>query len=153
DPGDRPGSADEIAHRIERILRGAPPIPDGNPYPGLAPLSDHHSAVFFGRGTDISTVVDRLRSAPLVVVTGGAGVGESSLGRAGVLPAVAASGLGDRRTWRTRTIQVGRHAARGLRDALGLAAGGAAELGYDEVARVTGATAESGLVIFLDQLE
>jgi hypothetical protein len=60
-------------------------VPDGNPYPGLAPFADEHRAVFYGRGTDISTVVDRLRSAPLVVVAGDSGIGKSSLCRAGVL--------------------------------------------------------------------
>jgi len=39
-------------------------VANGNPYPGLAPFADEHRAVFYGRGTDISTVVDRLRSAP-----------------------------------------------------------------------------------------
>ncbi|TMQ16379.1 MAG: hypothetical protein E6J91_11705, partial [Deltaproteobacteria bacterium] len=152
DPAARPESADEIAHRIERIVLGAPPVPDGNPYPGLAPFGDRHGAVFFGRGTDISAVVDRLRSAPLVVVTGDSGVGKSSLCRAGVLPALTAGGLGDRRTWRSQAILVGRRAAAALRDALGLA-DGAGELGFDDVVRAARATAESGLVILLDQLE
>jgi len=152
DPGGRPESADEVAHRIERILLGAPPVPDGDPYPGLAPFADPYSAVFFGRGTDVSAVVDRLRSAPLVVVAGDSGIGKSSLCRAGVLPAVASGGLGDRRTWRTRTVLIGRHAAAALRDALGLGSGDA-ELGVDEVVRATGASADAGLVIFLDQLE
>jgi serine/threonine protein kinase/formylglycine-generating enzyme required for sulfatase activity len=154
DPAARPESADEVAHRIERILLGAPPVPDGDPYPGLAPFADPYSAVFFGRGTDISTVVDRLRSAPLVVVAGDSGIGKSSLCRAGVLPAVASGGLGDRRTWRTRTVQVGRRAAATLRDALGLTSDPAdPELGLDELVRATGVSAETGLVIFLDQLE
>ncbi|HMG23557.1 MAG TPA: SUMF1/EgtB/PvdO family nonheme iron enzyme, partial [Kofleriaceae bacterium] len=148
----RPASADELAHRIERILLGAPALPDGNPYPGLAPFSDHHRAVFFGRGTDVTAIVDRLRSAPLVVVAGDSGVGKSSLCRAGVLPAVTAGGLGDRRTWQTRTVLVGRHAAATLRDALGLDPG-ATELALDEVARAAGASPDTGVVIFVDQLE
>lgn len=152
DPAARPASADEIAHRIERILLGAPPVPDGNPYPGLAPFGGEHRAVFYGRGTDITAIVDRLRSAPLVVVAGDSGIGKSSLCRAGVLPAITAGGLGDRRTWRTRTVLVGRHAAAALRDALGLP-GAAGELTVDEVARAAGASPETGLVILVDQLE
>jgi serine/threonine protein kinase/formylglycine-generating enzyme required for sulfatase activity len=152
EPASRPESADEIAHRIERILLGAPPVPDGNPYPGLAPFADEHRAVFYGRGTDISTVVDRLRSAPLVVVAGDSGIGKSSLCRAGVLPAIARGALGDRRAWRARTILVGRHAAAALRDALALA-DAAPDLSHSEVARASGASNEAGLVIFLDQFE
>jgi eukaryotic-like serine/threonine-protein kinase len=150
-PGDRPESADEVAHRIERIVAGTPPVPDGNPYPGLAPFGDEHRAVFYGRGTDITTVIDRLRSAPLVVVAGDSGIGKSSLCRAGVLPAIAAGGLGDRRAWRSRAILVGRHAAASLRDALSLAS--APELSTSEVVRAAGATSATGLVIFLDQFE
>jgi eukaryotic-like serine/threonine-protein kinase len=188
DPAGRPQTADEVAHRIERILLGAPPVPDGNPYPGLAPFGDPHRAVFYGRGTDITAIVDRLRAAPLVVVAGDSGIGKSSLCRAGVLPAIAAGGLGDRRTWRTRTVLVGRHAAAALCEALGLersetgggdpdgsagGAGGKAPRGIDaaaagrpaepavpapvptidQIARAAGASADTGLLVFVDQLE
>ena len=171
DPADRPDTADEVAHRVERILLGAPPVPDGNPYPGLAPFSDHHRAVFYGRGTDITAIVDRLRAAPLVVVAGDSGIGKSSLCRAGVLPAIAAGGLGDRRTWRTRTVQPGRHAAAALREALAIDAItdpsiddlsfadpsiddlSFADLSFAEIARAAPASPDTGLVIFIDQLE
>jgi serine/threonine protein kinase len=152
EPARRPESADEIAHRIERILLGAPPVPDGNPYPGLAPFGDEHRAVFYGRGTDISTVVDRLRSASLVVVAGDSGIGKSSLCRAGVIPAVVAGALGDHRTWRARSVPVGRHAAAVLRDALALA-DAAPDLSPGEVIRALGVSNDAGLVIFLDQFE
>ena len=152
EPARRPESADEIAHRIERILLGAPPVPDGNPYPGLAPFGDEHRAVFYGRGTDISTVVDRLRSASLVVVAGDSGIGKSSLCRAGVIPAVVAGALGDHRTWRARSVPVGRHAAAVLREALALA-DAAPDLSPGEVIRALGVSNDAGLVIFLDQFE
>src|SRR5262249_14943477 len=121
DPARRPESADEIAYGVEQIIVGAPPVPEGNPYPGLAPFSADHRAVFYGRGTDVTAVVDRLRGDPLVVVAGDSGIGKSSLCRAGVLPAIAAGALGDARAWRTKIVVVGRHATIALRDALGLA--------------------------------
>jgi serine/threonine protein kinase/formylglycine-generating enzyme required for sulfatase activity len=149
DPAARPESADEVAHRIEGILSGAPALPEGNPYPGLAPFGEAHRAVFYGRGTDVTAVVDRLRSDAVVVVAGDSGTGKSSLGRAGVVPAVVAGALGDRRTWTAHVIVVGRHAVATLRDRLGL---GTATTPA-ELARSVGVTAETGMLVLLDQFE
>lgn len=149
DPAARPGSADEVAHRIERILSGAPALPEGNPYPGLAPFGEAHRAVFYGRGTDVSAVVDRLRSDAVVVVAGDSGTGKSSLCRAGVVPAVVAGGLGDRRTWTAHAIVVGRQAVATLRDRLGLGTASTPAA----LARSLGVAADAGVLIFLDQFE
>ncbi len=152
DPGLRPESADEIAHRIERILSGAPAIPEGNPYPGLAPFEAGHRAVFYGRGADVSALVDRLRSEPLVTVAGDSGIGKSSLCRAGVIPAVTAGALGDGRSWRGVTVVIGRRVSAALREALGLR-----DLPADpspaELRRAIGLDPSDGLLLFIDQFE
>jgi serine/threonine protein kinase/formylglycine-generating enzyme required for sulfatase activity len=151
DPARRPETADEVAHALERVLTGAPTLPEGNPYPGLAPFDASHRAVFYGRGADVSAVLDRLRSEPLVVIAGDSGVGKSSLCRAGLAPAIAAGALADGRRWRIVLAPVGRRPATALRDALGLAA---------DVASTTPALAAAlapdratGVVAVIDQLE
>lgn len=151
DPAQRPESSDEVVHRIERLLVGAPAIPDGNPYPGLAPFSPEQRAVFYGRGSDVSAVVDRLRSDPLVIVAGDSGIGKSSLCRAGVLPAITAGALGDARTWRTRTVSLGRHAEGALREVLGRA--DVRDLSPTEISRGLEVTPTTGTVLFFDQFE
>ena len=152
DPAQRPESADEIAHRIERVLSGAPAIPEGNPYPGLAPFEAGHRAVFYGRGADVSALVDRLRSEPLVTVAGDSGIGKSSLCRAGVIPAVIAGALGDTRSWRGVTVVIGRRVAAALREALGLR-----DLPADpspaELRSAIGLDPSQGLLLFIDQFE
>lgn len=152
DPAARPESADEVAHRLERILSGAPALPDGNPYPGLAPFDAGRRAVFYGRGADISAVVDRLRADSLAVVAGDSGIGKSSLCRAGVIPAVLAGALDDARTWRLRAATLGPDPVGTLRELLGLA-----DLPADpteaELRGALGLDAGSGLLLFLDQFE
>jgi eukaryotic-like serine/threonine-protein kinase len=152
DPADRPESADHVVHRLERILSGAPALPEGNPYPGLAPFDAEHRAVFHGRGADVSAVVDRLRSDALAVVAGDSGVGKSSLCRAGVVPAVLSGALGDGRRWQVRAVAPGRDPAAALRGALGLDAlpAGADAAGLRAALAIEAGT---GLLVFVDQLE
>ncbi len=153
DPGRRPGSADAVVHRLERIVDGAAPIPDGSPYPGLAPFEASHRAVFFGRGSDVSAIVDRLRTSPVVAVIGDSGIGKSSVCRAGVVAAVERGALGDRRTWSVVHATIGRRPATALRDALGLAAGATPTV-LELVAHLgAGAATGAGTLVFVDQLE
>ncbi|HWM85393.1 MAG TPA: serine/threonine-protein kinase, partial [Kofleriaceae bacterium] len=152
DPARRPESADEVTHRIERLLTGAPAVPEGNPYPGLAPFEAAHRSVFYGRGADVSALVDRLRSESLVVVAGDSGIGKSSLCRAGVIPAIEAGALADGRSWRGRTMVVGRDVVGALREALDLD-----ELPADpspgELRKALGLDPAGGLLLFIDQFE
>jgi eukaryotic-like serine/threonine-protein kinase len=151
DPARRPETADEVAHALERVLTGAPTLPEGNPYPGLAPFDASHRAVFYGRGADVSAVLDRLRSEPLVVVAGDSGVGKSSLCRAGLAPAIDAGALADGRRWRIVLAPVGRRPATALRDALGLAADVAPTA--PALAAALAPDRATGVVAVIDQLE
>lgn len=117
DPADRWESAAELAHAIELGLTDGPPIPPGNPYRGLASFDHEHRAVFFGRGVDVTAVVDRLRHATMVTIAGDSGIGKSSLCHAGVVPAVRAGALDDR-VWRIVSLVPGRRPFAALRDAM-----------------------------------
>ena len=72
------------------------------PYPGLASFQPEDARWFRGREHQVSTLLGRLAEqvvgGPPLVVTGVSGVGKSSLLRAGLLPAIAAGGLGEAAT-------------------------------------------------------
>ena len=151
DPEQRPASAVELGHAIEHGLGGGGAIPEGNPYRGLASFGAEHRAVFFGRGLDVTEVVERLRAEPLVVVAGDSGIGKSSVIHAGVVPAITGGALGDARTWRAVGLVPGRRPFTALCDALGLDARG--ELAAGDVARAARPEADRGVVVVVDQLE
>ena len=82
-------------HRVEeRLASPARPIweSDRTPFPGLEAFTEHDSAVFFGRNTEITELLGRLhpvaaaRVNRLVTVVGPSGAGKSSLIQAGVVP-------------------------------------------------------------------
>ncbi|MBL8620969.1 MAG: SUMF1/EgtB/PvdO family nonheme iron enzyme [Myxococcales bacterium] len=146
DPAARPASADALALALATASDGATPARVDNPYRGLAAFGAEDRALFFGRGADVGAIVDRLRSEQAVVVVGDSGVGKSSLVRAGVLPAIAAGGLGGERAWATATMRPGA-------DPLAAAAAALDGDGGFE-ARLTAATGGGGgLVLFVDQAE
>jgi len=61
------------------------------PYVGLEAFRDR--TFFFGRESDIKTLLAQVRDAPLVLVLGASGSGKSSLVMGGVMPALAANGV------------------------------------------------------------
>ncbi|ACY18657.1 bifunctional serine/threonine-protein kinase/formylglycine-generating enzyme family protein [Haliangium ochraceum] len=162
DPRQRFASAVPLWDALESLgddcARAA--LPDGNPYRGLQPFDAEHRGLFFGRGVDIRTVLERLRAQPLLLVTGQSGVGKSSLCRAGVLPMVEAGAFRDHRRWTTATLQPGRTPHSALRTALAQAMGAepAALEPAASAARLAEAVSvwlgrERGLLVFIDQLE
>ena len=155
EPDARPGSAAAVAHELEAAIVGVPAVPEGNPYRGLRAFDAAHRGLFFGRGADVDVLVDRLRGEPLLVVVGDSGIGKSSVCHAGVVPAVLAGGLGDRRRWRAVSIAPGRAPWTALCDALAIdpAAGPAAGPPADELVRGLRPAAGEGLLVVIDQLE
>ena len=164
DPAQRFASAEDLRDALEQ-LRGddaAVEAPAGNPYRGLLPFDAPHRALFFGRDREIRGVIDRLRAAPLIVVTGESGIGKSSLVRAGVLPRIVDGALDDGRRWRAVALEPGRRPLHALAAAVAATAGAdgdlAARLAEDPGAAardVAAAVARdgAGLVVFVDQLE
>jgi serine/threonine protein kinase/formylglycine-generating enzyme required for sulfatase activity len=163
DPQQRFASGDELREALEQIqplVRGE--LPAGNPYRGLVAFEAEHRALFFGRDAEIRSVIDRLRTDSFVLVSGDSGVGKSSLCRAGALPRIADGAFGDGDTWKIVQLVPGQRPAATLISAL------ADELDLDEdelaatlhdeptalareLRRAIGA--ETGVVVFVDQLE
>ncbi|HEU4534766.1 MAG TPA: SUMF1/EgtB/PvdO family nonheme iron enzyme, partial [Polyangiaceae bacterium] len=164
DPAERYASGDELREALERLARrtAAGPVPAGNPYRGLRAFDADHRALFFGRDVEAGVVLDRLRSEPLMVVTGDSGVGKSSLCRAGVLPAVREGALGGGRAWSVLTFRPGKHPLAALVTAVAtLLRADVGELS-DDVQSNPAALADAlgrhlreagGLLLFVDQIE
>ncbi len=85
---------------IERRTRQWTPGPGGQeepgpgwaggcPYPGLRPYDQAHEAVFFGRERLTAELAGMLTETGIVMVSGGAGAGKTSLLNAGLIPALA----------------------------------------------------------------
>jgi serine/threonine protein kinase/formylglycine-generating enzyme required for sulfatase activity len=121
EPAARFASADEVLVELKALV---PPPAMGaarvieNPYLGLCVFEAEHHHVFFGRESETRKLLERLRSDPLVVVTGDSGLGKSSLCRAGVLPRVVAGEFADRRSWSVAKFVPDRHPLRALAMAL-----------------------------------
>jgi hypothetical protein len=66
-----------------------------NPYPGLRHFETQESHLFFGRDQQIAELVARLERTRFVAVVGVSGSGKSSLVRAGLIPALERSRVGE----------------------------------------------------------
>ena len=88
------------------------------PYKGLTPYDTADHDQFFGRDAEVELALERLRISPLLVLVGPSGSGKSSLARAGLAPALAASGR------EVVTVLPGRDPDRAVSDAVS-ASGGA----------------------------
>ena len=77
---------------------------DESPYAGLNSFQESDAHRFFGRARDVGAAVARLRDVPLLGIVGPSGVGKSSFVRAGVVPALKASG----EAWSTLVVRPGR---------------------------------------------
>jgi serine/threonine protein kinase len=100
-------SARELLAALELILPGtrSRALTEGeSPYLGLTAFQEADAGRFFGRSQDVRRAVARLRETPLMAVVGPSGVGKSSFVRAGVVPALKASG----ETWEVLITRPGR---------------------------------------------
>ncbi len=165
DPEARFANANEVRAALAQLSpegRVGAAIPEGNPYRGLHSFEAEHRGLYFGRDTEIRTILERLHNQSFVVVAGDSGVGKSSLCRAGIVPRAGEGALGAGRTWQAVTVVPGRHPVAAL--AAGLAP--YLKLPEEEVAQrmVTEPGAigreirrhqgtSSGVLIFIDQLE
>ena len=164
DPSARFASGEELREALEHATskRRLPTLPEGNPYRGLLSFEAEHRGLFFGRGPEIGTILDRLRTDPFVLVAGDSGSGKSSLCRAGVLPLVDDGALDPERKFVVAVCIPGRKPASALARAIASALGRTDDeidaLLKREPAALCAhlnviAGAKRGIVVFVDQLE
>jgi Skp family chaperone for outer membrane proteins len=132
-----------------------------SPYPGLTSFQEGDADRFFGRDREVARMVARIRELPLTGVVGPSGAGKSSFVRAGVGPALKASG----ERWEVFTVRPGRNPLAALASVmLRLTARGGApedlaarllrEPGYlGELLRTRARETNAHYVLFVDQLE
>ncbi len=109
----RIASARDLLNALEPLLPGryGRQLAEGeSPYPGLAPFQEADADRFFGRARDVVKLVARIRDQALIGVVGPSGVGKSSFVRAGLVPALKASG----ESWEVFTLRPGRDPLAGL---------------------------------------
>nr|MBP6837087.1 SUMF1/EgtB/PvdO family nonheme iron enzyme [Kofleriaceae bacterium] len=147
DPAGRPASASEFVHALEIGLAGAGEVPPGCPYRGLRAFDAADRAVFFGRGLDVTSVLDHLRHQAMVVLVGDSGIGKSSLVHAGVGPAVLAGALGGPGRWQIVTMSPGRRPWTTACALLELDPAG------DVESQLAARRGTEGLLVVVDQLE
>jgi eukaryotic-like serine/threonine-protein kinase len=104
---ERIASAKDLVARLEQLMpgRAGRQLAEGeSPYPGLTAFQETDADRFFGRSRDIARMAARIREFPLTGIVGPSGVGKSSFIRAGVGPALKASG----ERWDVVTLRPGR---------------------------------------------
>ncbi|HEX5064371.1 MAG TPA: protein kinase, partial [Kofleriaceae bacterium] len=100
-------TAKELVRRLEQLMpgRAGRQLAEGeSPYPGLTAFQESDADRFFGRSRDIARMTARVREYPITGIVGPSGVGKSSFIRAGVGPALKASG----ERWDVVTLRPGR---------------------------------------------
>jgi serine/threonine protein kinase len=114
---ERPASAEIVKHleQLQPGRRGRALAEGESPYPGLAAFQETDADRFFGRSRDVARMVARMRDLPLTGVIGPSGAGKSSFVRAGVGPALKASG----EPWEVLTLRPGRKPLAALAAAAG----------------------------------
>ncbi|HWO23476.1 MAG TPA: protein kinase [Kofleriaceae bacterium] len=113
----RIGSARELLDALEPLLPGRYVRrlrSDESPYTGLRAFQEADAHRFFGRSRDVAAAAARLRDVPLLGIVGPSGVGKSSFVRAGIVPALKASG----EQWSRVSLRPGRSPMVALANAL-----------------------------------
>lgn len=77
------------------------------PYRGLEPFGEEHAELFFGRESDVATLVEKLKSSRFLALVSPSGGGKSSVLRAGLLPALRRGALEGSETWNVRVFSPG----------------------------------------------
>jgi energy-coupling factor transporter ATP-binding protein EcfA2 len=116
-PSTQRPTAAEVTSRLEAMLpsrRGRALAEGESPYPGLVAFQEQDADRFFGRNHELARAVARVREHPIVGIIGPSGAGKSSLVRAGIGPALKASG----ERWEIMSLRPGRHPLAALAGAL-----------------------------------
>lgn len=115
--GERLASIEELQRGLEDLrIHLQVPTSSGEecPFAGLSAFQETDARRYFGREQDIAAVLGKLRHQEMVAIVGPSGAGKSSFVRAGVIPALRASGL----SWDAYVVRPGRKPLAGLVDVL-----------------------------------
>ncbi len=87
---------DVLAAQDESTRTSINPAADwiGSPYPGLRDFTEDEAPIFFGRESEIESLLRLLAKSRFVAVVGASGSGKSSLVRAGVIPRLTTMPVG-----------------------------------------------------------
>ncbi len=132
-------TAAEVRALLDQLATTFQPRPfDGRcPYLGLATYDEDSADLFFGRERLVAELVDRVREARWVFVTGPSGSGKSSLVRAGLLHSLKHAALPDSDRWLYEALRPGREP---LTELARVASSLAGTLNAGEDIRTTGRT-------------
>jgi hypothetical protein len=163
DPAARPRSAESVAWDLERMrlsktgrTRNLPPS-DKGPFRGLGRFEGQDRGVYFGRTAETAAALEILRTRGVLALVGPAGSGKSSLGRAGVLPAIQDGALGPvPKAWDIAIATPGKTPWKALAQALQPILGVSQPSHADGLVQALAARVQSsdrGVVLMIDQLE
>ncbi|HUS31913.1 MAG TPA: protein kinase [Kofleriaceae bacterium] len=99
--------ATDLVKKLEELMpgRAGRQLAEGeSPYPGLTAFQEADADRFFGRTREVARMTARIREFPITGIVGPSGAGKSSFIRAGVGPALKASG----EHWEVVTLRPGR---------------------------------------------
>jgi len=158
---ERPTSL-ELARELAQLVpgRAGRTLAEGeSPYPGLTAFQEGDADRFYGRDREVARMAARIRELPLTGVVGPSGAGKSSFVRAGVGPALKASG----ESWDVVALRPGRNPIAALanivhgltqRDPEAVGQRLRTEPGYlGELLRTRARAADTHVLVFVDQLE
>src|SRR5215831_14952786 len=90
-----------------------------NPFPGLRPFREDEEHLFFGRESQVDTMVDKLARTRFLAVVGTSGSGKSSLVNCGLRPALHRGLMARAGTsWRIAQFRPGNNPIRAMARAL-----------------------------------
>lgn len=108
----------DVIDSLLKILQKPPPPPPPIPpcpYPGLRPYMGTEGDLFFGRKTEIRSLLEKLRTGRTIWVVGPSGSGKSSLVLAGLVPYLTRPG--EQEKWEVRIMHPGINPVQALEDA------------------------------------
>jgi len=102
---------------LVQAIRGKPSVAlsrklKGRPYRGLSEFREIHAQDFFGRGSDVNDLIQKLREGAdkdfrMLTLLGASGSGKSSLVLAGVVPAIRSGQLNSSYNWQVIILKPG----------------------------------------------
>src|SRR5215471_16023903 len=78
-----------------------------NPFVGLRAFEKNEDSLFFGRGVEISDLLQKFGKSRLLAVIGSSGSGKSSLVKSGLLPAIYSGFLSAGSNWHVALFRPG----------------------------------------------